>query len=158
MDDERRRSVVLGLGNLLLRDEGFGIALLHHLEAELGPIPGVEFIDGGVMGLDLLPLVEGSRYLLILDAVNASRPPGALIELDREELPLFSGIRLSEHQVGFQEVLGLASLRDQLPEFLHLVGIQPVVLEPGTGLSALATQRLPEAAARAVMVLKSWGL
>jgi hydrogenase maturation protease len=157
MDDERR-SVVLGLGNLLLRDEGFGIALLHRLEAELGPIPGVEFIDGGVMGLDLLPLVEGSRCLLILDAVNASRPPGALIELDRGELPLFSGIRLSEHQVGFQEVLGLASLREQLPEFLHLVGIQPIELEPGTGLSALAAQRIPEAAARAVMVLKSWGL
>ncbi|MDD5368771.1 MAG: hydrogenase maturation protease [Anaerolineaceae bacterium] len=156
--DPDRRCVVLGLGNLLLRDEGFGIALLHSLEARLGPLAGVEFIDGGVMGLDLLPLVEACRYLLVLDAVNAGQAPATLVELGRDELPLFSGIRLSQHQVGFQDVLGLASLRDQLPEFLHLVGIQPVEVEPGEGLSPLAAQRIPEAVDRAMIVLKSWGV
>jgi hydrogenase maturation protease len=156
--ENEQRSVVLGLGNLLQRDEGFGIAALKALEASCGETPGLEFVDGGVMGLDLLPLVESTRDLLILDAVNTTQPAGTIVELSREQLPLFSGIRLSQHQVGFQEVLGLAALREQLPTRLHLIGIQPAVLEPGVTLSPLAAAALPEVVHRAAAVLRSWGL
>jgi hydrogenase maturation protease len=156
--ENEQRSVVLGLGNLLQRDEGFGVAALHALEAAIGAPPEIEFVDGGVMGLDLLPLVETSRCLLILDAINTSQPAGTVVELTREQLPLFSGIRLSQHQVGFQEVLGLAALREQLPARLHLIGIQPSVLEAGTTLSPLAAAALPEVVRRATAVLREWGL
>ncbi len=156
--ENEQRSVVLGLGNLLQCDEGFGVAALHALEMSAGAPEGLEFVDGGVMGLDLLPLVESTRSLLILDAVNASQPAGTVVEFTREQLPLFSGIRLSQHQVGFQEVLGLASLRERFPERLHLIGIQPAVLEPGTTLSPLAAAALPEVVRRATALLRTWGL
>jgi hydrogenase maturation protease len=156
--ENEQRHVVLGLGNLLQRDEGFGLAALKALQGAIGNPPGLELIDGGVMGLDLLPLVETSRCLLILDAVNTARPPGEIVELTREELPLFSGIRLSEHQVGFQEVLGLAALREHLPEKLHLIGVQPADLGAGTDLSPLAAARLPEVVRRATEVLHEWGV
>lgn len=156
--ENEQRSVVLGLGNLLQRDEGFGLAALKALQQSIGEPPGLEFVDGGVMGLDLLPLVETTRQLLILDAVNTARPAGTIVEFTREQLPLFSGIRLSQHQVGFQEVLGLASLREQLPEQLHLVGVQPAVLEPGTTLSPLVAATLPEVVSRATAVLRVWGV
>ncbi|HEY3344421.1 MAG TPA: HyaD/HybD family hydrogenase maturation endopeptidase [Anaerolineaceae bacterium] len=156
--ENNQRSVVLGLGNLLQRDEGFGLAALRALQIATGEQPGLEFIDGGVMGLDLLPLVETCQNLLILDAVNTARPPGEIVELTREKLPLFSGIRLSQHQVGFQEVLGLAAVRERLPERLHLIGIQPADLEPGMELSATASTQVAEVVRRAIRVLTGWGL
>ena len=153
------RKIVLGLGNTLNRDEGLGVHALKALEARVGVFaPQVEFLDGGVLGLNLLPLVEEASHLLVLDAVNARKEPGTLIELERDEIPLYSGIKLSDHQVTFQEVLGLASFRDRLPEHLHLVGAQPADLSIGVELSSVSEAVLPQILQRAEAVLRGWGL
>jgi hydrogenase maturation protease len=120
--------------------------------------PEVEFLDGGVLGLNLLPLVEEASHLLILDAINARKEPGTLIEMKRDEIPLFTGIKLSDHQVTFQEVLGLASFRGKLPEHLHLIGIQPADLSIGVELSPLITTRMSEVLERSETILREWGL
>lgn len=151
------RCIVLGLGNTLNKDEGLGVHALHLLEAELGQPEGVELLDGGVLGLNLLMLVEDCRYLLVLDAVNAGKQPGTLIELRKEQIPLFAGVRMSEHQITFQEVLGLASIREHLPEYLHLIGIQPDDLSIGVGVSPTVAVALPAVCERAAAVLKEWG-
>ena len=119
---DRDRTVVLGLGNILCGDEGFGVVALLAVRAQVGHIPGVDWLDGGVMGLDLLPVVESSSRLLILDAIDTGMDPGSLIEFDKGDIPLFGGIKLSEHQVSFQEVLALARFRQSLPEHLRLIG------------------------------------
>ncbi|MGB8647750.1 MAG: HyaD/HybD family hydrogenase maturation endopeptidase [Anaerolineae bacterium] len=152
------RKIVLGLGNTLNRDEGVGVQALKAVEAALGDRAGVEFIDGGTLGLDLLPLVEDSSHLLLLDAVNAGQPPATLVELPGEDIPLYSGIKMSQHQVTFQEVLGLASLRGKLPPHLHLLGVQPADLGLGLDLSPQVQALLPELVHRATAVLRSWGL
>ncbi len=151
------RRVVLGLGNLLNRDEGLGVHALRALEQRLGPDPAVELVDGGVLGLNLLPLVESCSHLLVLDAVDAGRPPGALVELGRDEIPLLTGIKLSEHQVTFQEVLGLASFRGRLPRALRLLGVQPADLGIGLRLSPTVARAIPQILGRAVDVLLGWG-
>jgi len=156
--DRTNRRVVLGLGNLLNRDEGLGVHALRALEERLGPDPGVELVDGGVLGLNLLPLVEASSHLLVLDAVDAGREPGTVVELSREQIPLLAGVKLSEHQVSFQEVLGLALVRDRLPETLHLVGAQPADLEIGLELSPVVAGAIPRIIGRAVEVLAGWGI
>jgi hydrogenase maturation protease len=150
------RKVVLGLGNLLFMDEGFGIHALQAVQKRLGQVDEIEWADGGVLGLDLLPLVEESSHLLALDAINTGSQPGALTELDRDRIPLFAGIIMSEHQVGFQEVLGLAFLRDAFPAHLHLIGVQPACLEAGVGLSPAAAAALPQVVERACQVLSDW--
>lgn len=158
------RKVVLGLGNILNRDEGLGVHALKALEARLGSSTSVrtaddlELLDGGTLGLNLLPIVEEASHLLILDAANAGRPPGALIELRREQIPLYTGIKLSEHQVTFQEVLGLANFRGKLPPHLHLIGAQPLDLSIGVELSSMMAGRLPLLVERAIAVLRGWGL
>ncbi len=152
------RRMVLGLGNTLNRDEGLGVYALNRLAERLGNQADVEFVDGGVLGLSLLPWVETSSHLLVLDAVNAHQPPGTLIELRREQIPLYSGIKLSDHQVTFQEVLGLASFRGKLPEHLRLIGIQPADLSIGTEISPVVENSLPELIARAEAVLIGWGV
>ncbi len=152
------RSVVLGLGNTLNCDEGLGVHLLPLLQERIGSRTPAEFLDGGTLGLNLLPLVEECRHLLILDAVDAGKPKATVVELARDVIPMFSGVRMSEHQVTFQEVLGLAQFRGKLPEHLHLVGIQPADLSVGYGMSAEVRRAVPLALQRAEEVLRSWGM
>jgi hydrogenase maturation protease len=155
---EARRCVVLGLGNTLNRDEGLGVHLLPLLQKRIGSRTTAEFLDGGTLGLNLLPLVEECLHLLILDAVDAGKQKATVVELARDEIPLYSGVRLSQHQVTFQEVLGLAHMRGRLPAHLHLVGIQPADLSVGYGLSEEIQRVVPVALQRAEDVLRSWGL
>ena len=154
----QNRKVVLGLGNLLNRDEGLGVQALKLLDAQLRQQTQFELLDGGVLGLNLLMIVEECSHLLILDAVNVGRPAGTVVELRKEEIPLYSGVKLSQHQVTFQEVLGLANIRGYLPEHLHLIGIQPEDLSIGLELSPTVARALPQAVQKARLVLERWGL
>jgi hydrogenase maturation protease len=150
------RKVVLGLGNTLNSDEGVGVQALALVAGRLGADSSFEALDGGTLGLNLLPLVEECSHLLLLDAVNAGASPGTVVELKRDEIPLFSGIKMSEHQITFQEVLGLADMRGKLPPFVHLIGVQPADLSIGLELSAIVKAALPDVVERAMAVLQSW--
>ncbi len=155
---EGRRRVVLGLGNTLNGDEGLGVYALEPLRARLGERGDIELLDGGVLGMDLLPLVESCSHLLLLDAVDTGSPPATVTELRGEEIPLFARLKLSLHQLGFQEVLQFASVRGKLPDHLGLVGAQPADLSIGVGLSPGVAAALPEIADRAMAILEEWGL
>jgi hydrogenase maturation protease len=160
---DTNRTIVLGIGNTLNRDEGVGVHAVRALEScyqpsAIGHRPLVEFLDGGTLGLNLLPIVEEASHLLILDAVDARQAPGTVIEMLGDDIPLFSGIKLSQHQITFQEVLGLAAVRDRLPPYLHLIGVQPADLEIGLELSPIVAAALPEVIRRAVAVLDAWGV
>ena len=120
------RKVVLGLGNILNRDEGLGVQALRYLNALPDSVHDFELLDGGVLGLNLLMIVEECSHLLILDAIDQAKPPGSVIELTKEQIPLYADVKLSQHQITFQEVLGLANIRGKLPQKLHLIGIQPL--------------------------------
>ena len=155
---ESNRKVVLGLGNILNRDEGLGVQALKSLDAQLGANDLVELVDGGVLGLNLLPIVEECSHLLILDAVDARKPAGTVIELTKEQIPLYAGVKLSQHQVTFQEVLGLANIRGYLPEHLYLIGIQPEDISTGLEMSTLIESQMPQVVDRAISILRQWGL
>jgi hydrogenase maturation protease len=150
------RKVVMGLGNTLNRDEGLGVQALKLLDAQLGAQADFELLDGGVLGLNLLMIVEECSHLLILDAVNVGKPAGTVVELNKEQIPLYAGVKLSQHQITFQEVLGLANIRGFLPEHLHLVGIQPEDISIGLELSPIIENALPEVVIRARKVLENW--
>lgn len=150
------RKVVLGLGNTLNRDEGLGVQALKLLDAQIGFQTEFELLDGGVLGLNLLMIVEECSHLLILDAVNVGKAPGTVAELKKEEIPLYAGVKLSQHQITFQEVLGLANIRGYLPQHLHLVGIQPEDISVGLELSECVSNALPEVVSRAIKVLEQW--
>jgi hydrogenase maturation protease len=155
---ETGRRVVLGLGNILNRDEGLGVHCLGPLHERLKDRPGVEVLDGGVLGLDLLPLVESCSHLIVLDAVDAGRTAGTIVELDGADIHLFSRLKLSWHQVSFQEVLQFAGVRGRLPGHLHLVGAQPADVSTGYGLSPAVEALVPKIAERTLAVLDRWGI
>ena len=165
----KKRKIVFGLGNTLNRDEGMGVLAVKLLEQRINErlksdanislnIIEIEFLDGGVLGLNLLPWVEEASHLLILDAINANVRPGTLIEMKGDEILLYQGIKLSDHQVTFQEVLGLAKVRKRLPENIHLIGAQPVDISIGVDLSPQISSILPKIIERAEFILQEWGL
>jgi hydrogenase maturation protease len=151
--------IVLGIGNLLNSDEGLGVHAVRRLQEELGtPDFGLQFVDGGTLGLNLLPLIEDASHVLLLDSVNAGQPPGTVVELTKDQIPLYSGVKMSVHQTSFQEVLGLASLRSRLPSHLHLIGVQPADLSVGVELSPIVAEKLPEVVKRAKEILDEWSV
>jgi len=157
---ESGRKIVMGLGNTLNKDEGLGVHALALLEKKLENIaPEVEFLDGGALGLNLLPWVEEASHLLVLDSmISRFSMPGQVMELEKDAIPLYRDIKMSDHQITFQEVLGLAKIRDHFPEHLHLVGAQPVDMTIGYGISPEIEAVIPEILERAERVLREWGL
>ena len=156
MDVISTRKVVLGLGNILFRDEGLGIHCLDALQGKIDPHDTIELVDGGTLGLNLLPLVETCSHLLVLDAVDGAEAPGTIIEIDNWQVSAINDINLSEHQMEFQNVVGIALFEGRLPAFLHVIGIQPADLNTGLGVSQEVQNAIPQVIARAQEVLKSW--
>ena len=150
-------TLVLGLGNPIMGDDGFGLAVLERLVADWTLPAGVEALDGGTWGMKLLPQIERSDRLLLLDAVNAGLAPGTPVVLERAELPRYFAHKLSPHQIDLREVLGLAELRGTLPDEVVALGVQPERLELATGLSAPLAGRVGEIAALAAARLERWG-
>jgi hydrogenase maturation protease len=148
--------VVLGLGNLLRRDEGLGIRALEFIEAAYTLPDQVRLIDGGTLGLDLISHVEGADYLLVLDAMLTDGPPGSLLRLAGDDVPAFFGIRNS-HDVGLADLLALLKLRGTEPREVVVVGMQPETIELGWELTAPVEARLGDLALAAADELRRWG-
>lgn len=150
--------LILGIGNLLWADEGFGIRALEALHTQWRFRPGVRLLDGGTQGLYLLPYVKNCRRLLIFDAVDYGLRPGAVKIVQGDEVPAFMGVKkMSLHQTGFQEVLSLARLQGWQPAGVVLIGVQPAVLEDyGGSLSDVVKDKLPVAVESATRFLYTW--
>lgn len=156
----RKRVIILGLGNILNHDEGAGVYALKELGKMLPQesINKIELVDGGVRGMDLLPYVEEASHLLILDAVDGGVEPGKVMEYRKDEIELFYNGRISWHQLGFQEMLAVAKVRGKYPENVHLIGVQPVDISVGVGLSPGLKNSVKEMASRALRILEAWRL
>jgi len=149
------RILVLGIGNILWADEGFGVRVLEALDRDHAFPDTVTLLDGGTQGLYLLPYLEEADGLVIVDAVDYGLPPGTLHELEDEQVPaVLAARKVSLHQTGFQEILGLLALRGHTPKRIVLVGVQPEVLDDyGGGLTATVAAKVEPAAARVLEVL-----
>ncbi len=151
------KTLILGAGNLLLSDEGFGVHFIRYLAGQTLP-PDVELLDAGTLGLMVGHKLEEADRVYIVDTVAAPGAPGTFIRYLKEDFLLqHIPIKLSPHQVGVQEMLQVSLLRGRCPAEIHLLGIIPSSLEPGTELSPLLQQRLPELAAQLILELCASG-
>ncbi len=150
------RILVLGIGNILWADEGFGVRVVEALDHDYSMPDGVTLVDGGTQGLYLLPYLEESDAVIIIDAVDYDLPPGTLHLLADGEVPAVLGARkVSLHQTGFQEVLALLQLRGCMPRRLLLVGVQPHTLNDyGGGLTDVVAAQVAAAADHVVALLR----
>ncbi|EEX13467.1 hydrogenase expression/formation protein [Citreicella sp. SE45] len=142
-----RNALILGIGNVLWADEGFGVRCVEHLADRWSFGPDVTVLDGGTQGLYLLPFLEEADVMVVFDAVDYGLAPGTMKVVEGDEVPRFMGAKkMSLHQTGFQDVIATAQLMGYCPDELMLVGCQPEELEDyGGGLRDVVAARIPEA-------------
>ncbi len=152
------RWVLLGIGNALWSDEGFGPRVAQRLLNEYELPPDINVVDGGTQGLYLLPIVQNADRLIVFDAVDFGRKPGEMIVLRNEEIPSFFGRRpLSLHQTGFTDVLAAAELTGNQPQAVTLIGVQYADIETwGGGLSPAVDAAVVSAIAVSLRELRTW--
>ncbi|MHB9863570.1 hydrogenase maturation protease [Streptomyces sp. YIM S03343] len=149
--------LVLGIGNELFTDEGLGVVAAHRI-AGLS-LDGLQVIDGGTLGIALLPEIAGREALLVLDAVVADgAEPGTVVVLHGDEVTRAQSLMVSAHQLGIAEALAAAELAGCRPHRLAAVGMVPADLDTGYGLSPLVGSRLDRLVRQALDVLAGWGV
>jgi hydrogenase maturation protease len=150
--------LVLGVGNLLLSDDGIGVHTIRRL-LERPELPeGVRIVDGGTAGLDLLHHLEGISHLLIIDAIENSQPPGTLMRLEGEDVPAHLALKMSPHQIGLPDMLFAAKLRDIYPDQVVIWGVQPATTEVGLELSPSVAAQVDVLVEKVIGELARWGL
>ena len=151
--------VVLGIGNLLWADEGFGVRCVEALQQRHAFAPHVSLVDGGTQGLYLIQHVQAADCLLIFDAIDYGLEPGTLKQVRDDAVPRFMGAKkMSLHQTGFQEVLSLAQLTGKFPSQMLLIGCQPQELEDyGGSLRPVVKAAMEDALALGVDQIARWG-
>ena len=151
-----RGLLVLGLGNVLCSDDGLGAVAVGML-AERYEGEDVRILDGGTLGLSLLPYLEDARDAILVDAIQADGPPGSCVRLEGAEVAPAVAARLSPHQVGVADLLDAARWRGRVPGRLVLVGLVPETLSLGLALSPSLRARLPELVVRVVEEARALG-
>jgi hydrogenase maturation protease len=151
-----QKITILGIGNTLFSDEGVGIHLLPLLEDPLKDYENIEIIEGLTDGMKLLGPVEDAENLIIIDAINAGKEPGTIITLVGDEIPAYFGIKMSIHQLGFQEVLLAAKLRERYPKQIVMFGMQPTSLQLGIELTETNQKKLGCLAETVIEQVKNW--
>lgn len=122
--------LILGIGNILWADEGFGVRAVEALNRDYQFADNVTLMDGGTQGIYLVQHVQKADVLVVFDAIDYGLEPGTMKLIYNEEVPKFMGAKqMSLHQTGFQEVLALADFTGDYPQDLFLIGVQPVELE-----------------------------
>ncbi len=150
------KTLVLGAGNLLLGDEGFGVHFIRYLQEHYTLPETVELLDGGTLGLMLTPKIEEAERLYLIDVLDAPGQPGECFRYTKEAfLTNRLALKLSPHQAGLQEMLLVAELRGRCPKEVILLGVIPGCIAPGTELSPSLQKRIPELAERLVSELSS---
>jgi hydrogenase maturation protease len=150
--------LILGLGNILMADDGVGVRVVERLRKKYRFPRRVGLVDGGIRGLALLPHLEGVRRLLVVDAVESSKGPGRLTRLIGEEVLPLQPRRMFQHQDGLAELLFAARSAELCPEEVVVWGVVPAVVTPGPELSIQVASRLDDLVDRVVEELQRWGV
>jgi hydrogenase maturation protease len=150
--------LVLGLGNTIMTDDGFGVEVVTRLSSRYHFHGPVQLIDGGTLGLDLLPYLEKVESLLIIDALDMRDEPGKIFRLEGEEVPRAFSSKLSVHQMGLQDLLAVAELQGHVPRNLVVWGVQPESIEMGTELTATLAAIVEPIVTRVLEELQGWGV
>lgn len=150
--------LVLGLGNAIMTDDGFGVKVIDTLSSRYCFQGPVSLVDGGTLGLDLLPRLENVASLLIIDAIDMRQAPGTIFRLEGDAVPRAFASKLSVHQMGLQDLLAVAELQGHVPDNLVVWGVQPESIAMGTELTATVAAAVEPLINQVVNELQNWGI
>jgi len=151
------KTIVLGIGNVLLSDEGVGVHAVKALVQQYDLGEDVAVVDGGTTGMELLPDLEDADDLVVIDAIRAGQPPASVVRLEGDQVPAFFKTKISPHQVGLSDVLAALTFKGHAPGRVVLIGVQPVTLSLGMQLSPEVGARLDKVLSLVVGELAACG-
>lgn len=152
------RILVLGLGNVLMEDEGVGVRTVELLEGRYRLPVNVEVIDGGTAGTELLEPMRGIDRLIVADAVNTGDPAGTLVRLTGAQVPAFFQCKISNHQLGLSDLLAVLTVTREAPREVVIIGMVPHSLNNTLGLSPATLERLEQMVNLLVAELRQAGI
>lgn len=152
------RTLILGIGNTLLTDEGIGIHVLNELRAQSRFEGNVEYLDGGTLSFTLATPIESADRLIVIDASELKQPAGSVALFENEAMDSFitSGNKKSVHEVGLADVMSIAMLNDRLPARRALIGIQPDSIDWGDHPTARLQEAIPQACQQVRDLMQRW--
>lgn len=149
---------ILGIGNVILRDEGFGVRVVEYLDKHYEFPESVQIVDGGTLGIELTQYVTGTEKLLVIDSINGGAEPGTTFRFHNDDVMEHFQDKLSAHEVGIQDVLGLLTVTGHKIPDVVVIGAQPYDVEAGVELSDGMMELLPQMVEQALKELKNWGI
>ncbi len=158
LEAETVNVLVLGVGNVLLSDEGAGVRAVEELQKRYVFAAPVEVVDGGTCGMELLGCLDDRSHLFIIDAIRSGREPGAVTRIALDDPPAFFRRKISPHQIGLSELLAVAALTDALPPHIVLFGIEPQFLETGLAVSPPVADQMEHLVEMVVSEVRALGI
>ncbi len=156
--DYKSDTLILGLGNVLLQDEGLGVQIINRIQDQYRFEPAVDILDGGTAGLDLLPDLEDRQQVIIVDAVDFNEEPGYIGLIENDNILAKIQTKLSIHHLGLADVLSAAKLTDQFPPEIVLVGVQPESMDQNLELTETVINVVPRVIEAVLFRLNQWGI
>ena len=150
--------LVLGVGNILLKDEGIGVRVIEELEKRYDFPESVELLDGGTAGMELMNTMASRDCLILVDAVKTGAPPATVVRLAGDEVPAFFRTKISPHQVGLSDVLAALTVTNEKPANVVVIGVVPKDLGTGLAMSPEIEAKMEEMIERVAAELSSLGL
>ena len=147
---------VVGVGNIIMQDEGFGVECAKHLQ-EITDYPDfVQILDGGTLGMDLMPYITGTKKILFIDAINIDAPIGSYHEFTGDDLNAYFKNKLSVHDLGLNDLLAVLKITDNPVDEVVVIGVKPDVVSMGVGLTDKIAPKVDEVAKRAKEIVDKW--
>lgn len=147
---------VLGIGNILLQDEGYGVRVVENLSKRYRFPDDVQVLDGGTLGMELVRFLAGTKRLLIVDAINGDSPPGTFYRLTGEEVQAYFQEKVSMHELGIKDVLAVLGVTGQPIEEVVIIGVQPESLDIGLDLTPAVAATMDRVIAAGLAELARW--
>ena len=150
--------LILGVGNILLTDEGIGVRTVQALQQQYLMPENVELVDGGTAGMELMEIMANREHVILIDAVSTGAPPGTVVTLEEDEVPALFRSRISPHQLGISDLLGVMTLTGELPKHFTLFGVVPYSIDTGIELTDMMEPKRKVLVSKVVSKLESMGL
>jgi len=158
MNNNRKKILIIGMGNVLMQDEGIGVRAVEELENTYHLPQEVTVIDGGTTGMGLYEPILNCDQLIVADAINTGEPYGTMVRIANDAIPSFFQTKLSNHQLGLSDLLALLTLKGEKPEHVAIIGMVPHSLENKLGLTEEATAGLSAMVEMIVLELSELGV
>lgn len=147
---------VLGVGNILMQDEGFGVRVVEELLCQYSFPENVQVLDGGTLGMELLRFLIGTDRLILIDAVSGGLPPGSFYQFNHDEVKAYFKEKVSMHELGIQDVLGVMEVLEKPAKEIRIVGVQPLAIDVGLEMTPIVAQNLESTVKKVVEILGEW--